>query len=264
VVTSATLRDRALAMSETLDWRQADARTGVNHLALPPKRFTTPSPFNYEHATRIFIVTDVKRGDIPSLAGAYKSLIEAAGGGTLGLFTAIARLKAVYARLAPALGSLNLPLYAQHIDPMDTGTLVDMFRAERRASLLGTDALRDGVDVPGDSLRLVVMEGVPWPRPTILHGARRATFGGAAYDDLVTRGRLAQAFGRLIRRDTDRGCFVLLGNAVPSRLLSAFPEGAIIKRVSLHEATQEVRRFLHHPMSPSDAEGRAANSDVSA
>jgi ATP-dependent DNA helicase DinG len=262
VVTSATLRDRALAMSETLDWRQADARTGVNHLALPPKRFTTPSPFDYATATRIFIVTDVKRGDIPSLAGAYKSLIDAAGGGTLGLFTAIARLKAVYARLAPALAELNLPLYAQHIDPMDTGTLVDMFRSERRASLLGTDALRDGVDVPGDSLRLVVMEGVPWPRPTILHGARRAAFGGPAYDDLVTRGRLAQAFGRLIRRQSDRGCFVLLGNAVPSRLLSAFPEGAIIKRVSLHEATQEVRRFLHHPMSPSDAEGPAAPSDL--
>ena len=37
-----------------------------------------------------------------------------------------------------------------------------------------TDALRDGVDVPGESLRLVVMEGVPWPRPTILHAARRA------------------------------------------------------------------------------------------
>jgi ATP-dependent DNA helicase DinG len=244
VVTSATLRDRTLAASETLDWRQAEARTGVQHLVLPPKRFTTPSPFDYAQATRIFIVTDVKRGDIPSLAGAYKSLIDAAGGGTLGLFTAIARLKAVYARLAPALGELNLPLYAQHIDPMDTGTLVDMFRAERRASLLGTDALRDGVDVPGDSLRLVVMEGVPWPRPTILHGQRRAAFGGAAYDDLVTRGRLAQAFGRLIRRQSDRGCFVLLGSAVPSRLLSAFPDGAIVKRVSLHEATQEVRRFL--------------------
>ncbi len=245
VVTSATLRDRTLAASDTLDWKQADARTGVQHLTLPPRRFTTPSPFDYAAATRIFIVTDVKRGDIPSLAGAYKSLIEAAGGGTLGLFTAIARLKAVYARLAPALASLNLPLYAQHIDPMDTGTLVDMFRSERRASLLGTDALRDGVDVPGDSLRLVVMEGVPWPRPTILHGSRRAAFGGAAYDDLVTRARLAQAFGRLIRRESDRGCFVLLGNAVPSRLLSAFPGDGLIRRVSLHEAAFEVRRFLH-------------------
>src|SRR3546814_3314209 len=68
-------------------------------------------------------------------------------------------------RLAPAV----LPLFAQHVDPLDTGTLVDIFRADPHASLLGTDALRDGVDVPGDSLRLVVMEGVPWPRPTILH-----------------------------------------------------------------------------------------------
>ena len=67
----------------------------------------------------------------------------------------------------------GLPLYAQHVDPIDTGTLVDIFRDDPRASLLGTDALRDGVDVPGQSLRLVVMEGVPWPRPTVLHAARR-------------------------------------------------------------------------------------------
>ena len=43
--------------------------------------------------------------------------------------------------------------------------------------LLGTDALRDGVDVPGESLRLVVMERVPWPRPTVLHAARRLAGG---------------------------------------------------------------------------------------
>ena len=57
--------------------------------------------------------------------------------------------------------------------------LVDIFRDDPRASLLGTDALRDGVDVPGHSLRLVVMEGVPWPRPTVLHAARRASGGGS-------------------------------------------------------------------------------------
>ncbi len=80
------------------------------------------------------------------------------------------------------------------------GTLVDIFRDDPRASLLGTDALRDGVDVPGESLRLVVMERVPWPRPTVLHAARRMAGGGSAYDDRVVRARLAQAFGRLIRR----------------------------------------------------------------
>jgi ATP-dependent DNA helicase DinG len=82
---------------------------------------------------------------------------------------------------------------------------------------------------------------VPWPRPTVLHAARRAAFGGAAYDDLVTAGRLAQAFGRLIRRADDRGAFVLVGPAVPSRLLAAFPAGTRIDRVSIDDAVATVR-----------------------
>ncbi|HEX8448427.1 MAG TPA: helicase C-terminal domain-containing protein, partial [Allosphingosinicella sp.] len=102
----------------------------------------------------------------------------------------------------------------------------------------------DGVDVPGHSLRLVVMEGVPWPRPTVLHSARRAAGGGTAYDDRVVRARLAQAFGRLIRRKEDKGVFVLLSAATPTRLLSAFPPGTPISRVSLAEAVLRVRSRL--------------------
>jgi ATP-dependent DNA helicase DinG len=192
----------------------------------------------------VLIVTDVKRGDVAQLAGAYSRLIEAAEGGTLGLFTAIQRLKAVHARIADRLARAGLPLYAQHVDPIDTGTLVDIFRDDPHASLLGTDALRDGVDVPGHSLRLVVMEGVPWPRPTVLHAARRAAGGGTAYDDRVVRARLAQAFGRLIRRKEDRGVFVLLSAATPTRLLSAFPPGTPIRRVGLAEAAERVRARL--------------------
>ena len=153
----------------------------------------------------VLIVTDMPRGDIAALAGAYARLIEAAGGGTLGLFTAIQRLRAVHARIADRLARAGLPLLAQHVDPIDTGTLVDIFRDDPRSSLLGTDALRDGVDVPGESLRLVVMERVPWPRPTVLHAARRLADGGSAYDDRVVRARLAQAFGRLIRRAGRQG-----------------------------------------------------------
>ena len=106
-----------------------------------------------------------------------RRLIVAAGGGTLGLFTAIRRLRGVHARIADRLAREGLPLYAQHVDPIDTGTLVDIFRDDPHASLLGTDALRDGVDVPGDSLRLVVMEGVPWPKPTVLHARAAAGRG---------------------------------------------------------------------------------------
>ncbi|MBA3669203.1 MAG: ATP-dependent DNA helicase [Sphingomonas sp.] len=233
LVTSATLRGGD-------GWDTADARTGALHLPSRAEHFEAPSPFDYASASEVLIVTDIARGDTAALAGAYARLIEAAGGGTLGLFTAIQRLKAVHARIADRLAREGLPLLAQHVDPIDAGTLVDIFRDDPRASLLGTDALRDGVDVPGDSLRLVVMERVPWPRPTVLHAARRMAGGGSAYDDQAVRARLAQAFGRLIRRQGDQGIFVILSAAMPSRLLKAFPETVPIARVSLDAAIARV------------------------
>jgi len=217
-------------------WSNAAGRSGAGHLPHGAERFEAASPFDYPGRAEVLIVTDIKRGDIAALSGAYGRLIEAAGGGTLGLFTAIRRLRGVHARIADRLARAGLPLYAQHVDPIDTGTLVDIFRDDPRASLLGTDALRDGVDVPGHSLRLVVMEGVPWSKPTVLHAARRLAGGGNAYDDRLIRARLAQAFGRLIRRAEDRGSFVILSAAMPSRLLSAFPPGTPIRRLMLDEA----------------------------
>ncbi|MEQ7873862.1 ATP-dependent DNA helicase [Sphingomonas sp. ASV193] len=236
LVTSATLRGGE-------GWAAADARTGAAHLGSAAGHFEAASPFDYAAQSEVLIVTDIGRGDIPALAGAYARLIEAAGGGTLGLFTAIQRLRAVHARIADRLAREGFPLLAQHVDPIDTGTLVDIFRDDPRASLLGTDALRDGVDVPGESLRLVVMERVPWPRPTVLHAARRLAGGGSAYDDRVVRARLAQGFGRLIRRSQDRGQFVLLSSACPSRLLNAFPPGVEVVRLPLDAAVARVRAF---------------------
>jgi ATP-dependent DNA helicase DinG len=236
LVTSATLKAGG-------DWSVAEARAGAPHLERAPARFEAASPFDYAGQAEVVIVTDVKRGDLSALANAYARLIVAAGGGTLGLFTAIRRLRAVHARIADRLAREGLPLLAQHVDPIDTGTLVDIFRDDPRTSLIGTDALRDGVDVPGESLRLVAMEGVPWPKPTVLHAARRLAGGGSAYDDRLVRARLAQAFGRLIRRADDRGMFVLLSAAMPSRLLTAFPEGTPVLRTTLDEAVERASRL---------------------
>jgi ATP-dependent DNA helicase DinG len=237
MATSATLRSGG-------DWANAEARTGAAHLDHRAEHFSAPSPFDYAAQSEVLIVTDIPRGDMAALAGAYSALIAASKGGALGLFTAIKRLRSVYARIADRLARDGLPLYAQHVDPMDTGTLVDIFRDDPRASLLGTDALRDGMDVPGESLRLVIMEQVPWPRPDILHKARRLAGGGTDYDDRIIRARLAQAFGRLIRQAGDKGRFVLLSSATPSRLLTAFPAGTPVSRVTLDEAVKRIKSGL--------------------
>jgi ATP-dependent DNA helicase DinG len=192
-------------------------------------------------------VTDVTAGDIDRLAAAYRALFLAVGGGGLGLFTAIRRLQAVHERIAGDLEAAGIPLLAQHVDAMGNATLVDIFRTEEASCLLGTDAMRDGVDVPGRALRLVVFEKVPWPRPDILHRERRIHLSDGdskAYDDRIARLRLRQAFGRLIRRASDRGVFVLLDRQTPSRLLSAFPDGVSVRRVGLAQAVTETRAFL--------------------
>ena len=81
-------------------------------------------------------------------------------------------------------------------------------------------------------------------RPDILHRARRQAFHGRGYDDLLTRLRLKQAYGRLVRRADDRGVFVMLDAALPSRLLTAFPEGVAVQRLGLAEAVALTRGFL--------------------
>ena len=242
MLTSATLTDR----DETgPDWEHAIAMSGAAHIDASARTSEATSPFDYAARAEVLIVTDIRKGDIPALAGAYARLIEACEGGVLGLFSAIRRMRSVHGRIADRLARAGLPLYAQHVDPIDTGTLTDIFRDDPRASLLGTDALRDGVDVPGRSLRCVVMEAVPWPRPTILHRARRAAAadqpGGAQrHDDRIIRARIAQGFGRLIRTHGDSGHFVVLSPAFPSRLHSAFPDGTPILRCTLDEALQRV------------------------
>ncbi|MGE5505809.1 MAG: ATP-dependent DNA helicase [Actinomycetota bacterium] len=242
VVTSATLRDGSGDVEA--DWLAAERRTGAVHLASDVVRAAVVSPFDYPAQTRVLVVADVRKDDMDQVAAAYRELFLAAGGGGLGLFTAISRLKAVYKRISGPLDDAGIPLLAQHVDSMDTSTIVDIFRAEEDACLLGTDAVRDGVDVPGRSLRLIVFDRVPWPRPDILHKHRRAAFGAKAYDDMITRLRLKQAFGRLVRRAGDHGVFVLLDPMMPSRLFGAFPPGVEVRKVGLKEAVAETREFL--------------------
>ena len=108
---------------------------------------------------------------------------------------------------------------------------------------------RDGVDVPGRSLRILAFDRVPWPRPDLLHKARRLRFGGEGsggrnFDDALARAKMAQAFGRLIRRADDKGVFVMLDAAAPTRLFAGLPPGTEVQRMGLAEAVELVGGFL--------------------
>ena len=62
---------------------------------------------------------------------------------------------------------------------------------------------------------------------------------------MLTRLKLKQAYGRLIRRNSDRGVFVMLDSALPTRLLDAFPEGVEVQRLGLADVIQQTRHFLN-------------------
>ena len=240
LITSATLADSTLIDPFAL----AEMRTGAARLPERPKTLRLASPFDYGANALALVVADVGRDDPRQVAAAMRELFLAANGGALGVFTAIRRLRAVHERIAGPLADRGLSLLSQHVDPLDVGSLVDIFRAETDACLLGTDAVRDGIDVPGRSLRLLVFDRVPWPRPDILHKARRVRFGGKAYDDALARARVAQAFGRLIRKAEDKGVFIMLDAAAPTRLFSGLPEGVRLERVSLVEAIEATARHV--------------------
>ncbi len=258
VITSATLTDKSGDPEQ--DWLAAARRSGTVHLPAPAVRAQVPSPFDYAGQTRIFVVNDVRKDDLDQVGAALRELFLAAGGGALGLFTAISRLRGVHRRLAQPLEQAGLDLHAQHVDGLDVSTLVEIFRAEPDSCLLGTDAVRDGVDVPGRALRLIVFDRVPWPRPDLRHKARRQAFGGKRYDDMLTRLKLRQAYGRLVRRADDQGVFVLLDPMMPSRFASAFPEGVAFQRVGLAEAVAETRAFLSGPTRAAAASDTTAGA----
>ena len=199
--------------------------------------------FDYQNQAKIFIASDVKIFNRKALSHAYYELLLASGGGGLGLFTAVKRMQETYADIVKSLAAQNINLYAQHIDKYSVANLVEIFKNEEDACLFGTDSLRDGIDVPGNGLRLVILEKMPWSRPDILTRARQSYFG-SNYTERMIRFRLKQAFGRLIRHKDDKGAFILLDSQFPSRMRDIFPEEIEINRMPFAQIKSEIKEFL--------------------
>ncbi len=180
-------------------------------------------------------------------------LITAAGGRTLGLFSS---MRAARAAAEAMRERLSTPVLCQGDD--GTSALVEQFSADPETSLFGTLSLWQGVDVPGPSLSLVLIDRIPFPRPDDpLLGARQRAVAARGRNGFMTVAAnhaallLAQGSGRLLRRVTDRGVVAVLD----SRMVTAGYGGYL--RASLPPFWQttdaaQVRAALERLRSASD------------
>jgi ATP-dependent DNA helicase DinG len=174
------------------------------------------SPFEYPKQGILYVAAHLPRPTQSGLSDAAADelvdLVTALGGRTLGLFSS-RRAAERAAEVVRARTELTVLLQGEEALPL----LVRRFREEAASCLFGVMSLWQGVDVPGDSCQLVVIDRLPFPRPDEPLAAARAAAvdaaGGSGFTAVsvpIAAIRLAQGVGRLIRTRSDRGAVAVL------------------------------------------------------
>jgi DNA polymerase-3 subunit epsilon/ATP-dependent DNA helicase DinG len=194
-------------------------RTGFHD----PDELLLGSPFDYAHAALLSVPEDMPEPNSRAYQSAVESAVTdaavAAGGATMALFTSHAALQATASAIRGGLQSQGLSVLAQGID----GTpqrLVSRFLDDPRSVLLGTASFWEGVDLAGESLKVLLLARLPFNVPTEPVFSARSemydnSFGEYAVPQAILR--LRQGFGRLIRTKSDRGVAVVLDRRIVSR-----------------------------------------------
>ena len=171
------------------------------------------SPFDYENSAILYcakhlpLPNDARRDE--AVHDELEKLINAAQGRTLALFTTY---RAMHAAADEMTRRLEYKIWRQ--DDLPKMALVDAFSSEESSCLFATAGFFQGVDVPGQTLSLVVIDKIPFPRPDDpLLSARRDEIGKTSFSEIdipLAATQLAQAAGRLIRSRKDTGVVAIL------------------------------------------------------
>ena len=213
VVTSATL-----ATDNRFDF--LTARLGLDDPELEPRTAIFPSPFRFQEQALLAVPSDVPApnvnpsGHLTALARVTLDLADAANGGMFVLLTSHRDVRAMASELRARGADRRWPLLV-HGDEM-RDTLLARFRDAGNALLLGTASFWEGVDVPGDALRALLIGKLPFRVPTepvtAAHCEAIEARGGDAFREYMLPHaalRLKQGFGRLVRTSADRGVVVI-------------------------------------------------------
>jgi len=233
-------------------------RLGVDQLDVPPVTYSFASPFNFAVQAVVAIPTDIPapNADPPAHLLAVIQMIadfaEASDGGLFVLFTSHRDVRESAAILRSRGAMSNRPLLVHGEDSRDV--LLEKFRQSGRAVLIGTSSYWEGVDVPGNALRGLLIARLPFRVPTEPITAANCEAildrGGDPFAEYMVPHaalRLKQGFGRLIRTATDRGAVIIADNRVITKsygaeLMRALPPA---KRLMLPWATisRQLRDF---------------------
>lgn len=208
-------------------------RVGIQYV--DPKRIIEKiydSPFDYQNRVFLGVPTDIplpnEDGYLEYSKKYIKDILTISGGSGLILFTSYMMLKEVYDSIKPHLDNAGISCYRQGED--DRSRLLNNFKSDISSVLFATESFWEGVDSPGDTLKVVVISKLPFRVPTdpIIKARmeRCSERGGNPFmeisiPDAVTR--LKQGFGRLMRRKSDWGLvFLLDSRSIKKRYGSIF------------------------------------------
>ena len=198
-----------------------------------PRIRTVDSPFDYENQTLLYCPTHIpdptheRKAWVEAVHQELASLITSAQGRTLALFTSYESLHAAHNFLSE---HIDLPVLCQ--GDMPEKKLLEEFVATSEASLLGTRKFWQGVDAPGQTLSLVIIDRLPFPSPNehLIKARSQAAdpMGWWQVELPIGATRLAQGAGRLVRREDDCGVVAVLDPRFANRkysqlLLEALP-----------------------------------------
>ncbi len=221
ILTSATLTlgEQFTSVAQSVGLRKGD-RVELDQISEEPfawRACDVGSPFNYPGQGILYIASDLpapsREGLNEKMLERMTELIAASEGHCLGLFTSLKAAQTAAKEMRERLPHLDFLVQGEgHL-----AQLTKRFADDESASLFGTLSLWQGIDIPGDSCRLVIIDRIPFPRPDDpLIQARQeaiAKAGGNGFMSVAATGAallLAQGVGRLIRRSDDRGLVAIL------------------------------------------------------
>jgi ATP-dependent DNA helicase DinG len=229
-----------------------------DRVGLPEERrdsLSVSSPFDYERNSRLYCSPLFPDRNSPAFTpfvhDELEALITAAGGRTLALFTST---KAMNDAVRELRERIDVPILTPSELPRQR--LIDLFVQDESSCIFASQSFFQGVDLPGRTLSLVVLDKLPFPRPDdpLLEARREAVGRDRAFAEIdlpIAATSLAQAAGRLIRTREDRGVVAVLDRRLATAsywrtLIGALPPMARTRH------RDEVEDFLRHITTESD------------